>query len=32
MDGDEIILRAFAHKEGYPRIGFGECSGIVSKK
>jgi hypothetical protein len=28
-DGDEITLRAYAKKEGYPRIGFGECSGIV---
>lgn len=31
-DGDEIILRAHAQKEGYPRIGFGNCSGVVSKK
>lgn len=31
QDGDRIILRAYAKKEGYPKIGFGECSGIVSK-
>lgn len=30
-DGDEIVLRAYAQKEGYPKIGFGKCSGIVSK-
>lgn len=30
-DGDEIILRGFCEKSGYPRIGFGECrSAIVS--
>lgn len=31
-DGDEIILRAYAKKEGLPRIGFGVCSGVVTKK
>lgn len=30
-DGDEIILCAYAKKDGLPRIGFGHCSGIVSK-
>ncbi len=29
-DGDEIILRAFAEREGLPRIGFGTCSGRVA--
>lgn len=29
-DGDEIILKAYVQKEGYPRLGFGECRGIVS--
>lgn len=29
QDGDEVILRAYAYKEGKPRIGFGECRGIV---
>ena len=28
-DGDEIILRGFAEKPGYPRIGFGECRGVI---
>jgi fumarylacetoacetase len=28
-DGDEVILRAYCEKEGAPRIGFGECRGIV---
>lgn len=28
-DGDEVILRAFCEREGTPRIGFGECRGIV---
>lgn len=28
-DGDEIILRAFAEREGAVRIGFGECRGLV---
>jgi fumarylacetoacetase len=28
-DGDRITLRACAHKQGLPRIGFGECTGTV---
>ncbi len=28
-DGDRVILRAFAQNPGMPRIGFGECTGIV---
>ena len=28
-DGDEIIFRGFCSKAGYPRIGFGECRGVV---
>jgi fumarylacetoacetase len=28
-DGDEVILRGYCEKEGYPRVGFGECRGIV---
>jgi fumarylacetoacetase len=28
-DGDEVILRARCHREGYASIGFGECSGII---
>ncbi len=28
-DGDEVILRGYCEKEGYSRIGFGECRGVV---
>ena len=28
-DGDEVILRGYCEREGYPRIGFGECRGVV---
>ena len=28
-DGDEVILRAYCEREGYVRIGFGDCRGIV---
>ena len=28
-DGDEIILRARAHREGFAPIGFGECRAVV---
>ena len=28
-DGDRVLFRAQAQKEGLPRIGFGECSGTV---
>jgi fumarylacetoacetase len=28
-DGDEVILTAHAHREGYVSIGFGECRGVV---
>jgi fumarylacetoacetase len=28
-DGDEIIFRGFAQKEGYRRIGFGECRAVI---
>jgi fumarylacetoacetase len=28
-DGDQVVFRAYALKEGLPRIGFGECTGIV---
>ena len=29
-DGDEVILRAYCEREGTPRIGFGECRGVVT--
>jgi fumarylacetoacetase len=28
-DGDEVILKAFCEREGFRRIGFGECRGII---
>jgi fumarylacetoacetase len=28
-DGDEIMFRGFCQKEGYPRIGFGECRAVI---
>ena len=28
-DGDEVILRGFCEREGYVRIGLGECRGVV---
>jgi fumarylacetoacetase len=29
QDGDEVILRGWCEREGYPRIGFGECRGRI---
>ncbi|QNI30255.1 fumarylacetoacetase [Alloacidobacterium dinghuense] len=28
-DGDEVIFRAYCEREGHPRIGFGECRGVI---
>ena len=28
-DGDEVIMRGYAEREGAVRIGFGECRGVV---
>jgi fumarylacetoacetase len=28
-DGDEVIMRGYCQREGYRRIGFGECRGII---
>ena len=28
-DGDQVTFRAYAHRNGLPRIGFGECTGTV---
>jgi fumarylacetoacetase len=28
-DGDEVVLRGFCQREGFARIGFGECRGTV---
>jgi fumarylacetoacetase len=30
QDGDEVILRGWCEREGYPRIGFGECRGRIA--
>ena len=29
-DGDEVIIKGFCEREGFRRIGFGECRGIVT--
>jgi fumarylacetoacetase len=29
QDGDELILRASARREGFATLGFGDCSGII---
>jgi fumarylacetoacetase len=28
-DGDEVILRAFCHRDGFPTISLGECRGTI---
>jgi len=28
-DGDEVMLRGYCERQGHPRIGFGECRGVV---
>ena len=28
-DGDEVIMRGYMQAEGHPRIGFGECRGVI---
>ena len=29
-DGDQVIMRGYAERDGYRRIGFGECRGTIS--
>jgi fumarylacetoacetase len=29
-NGDTIILKAFCERDGFPRIGFGQCSGTIT--
>jgi fumarylacetoacetase len=29
-DGDEVTIRAFCERDGYVRIGFGECVGVIA--
>ena len=28
-DGDEVVMRGYAEREGAVRVGFGECRGVV---
>ena len=28
-DGDEVIMKGFLEAEGHPRLGFGECRGLI---
>ena len=28
-DGDEVVMRGWCEREGYARVGFGECRGVV---
>jgi fumarylacetoacetase len=28
-DGDEVVLRGFCERDGFKRIGFGECRGAI---
>jgi fumarylacetoacetase len=30
QDGDEVMIRGYAASSGHPRIGFGECRGVVA--
>jgi fumarylacetoacetase len=29
QDGDSVILRAHCQREGYARVGFGDCAGTL---
>jgi fumarylacetoacetase len=29
QDGDEVVMRGYCEREGYTRIGLGECRGII---
>lgn len=31
-DGDQVIMRAFCERPGCTRIGFGECTGIITER
>ncbi len=28
-DGDEVVMRAYCERDGFARIGFGECRGVI---
>jgi fumarylacetoacetase len=30
-DGDEVIFRGYCERDGFARIGFGECRGVIEK-
>ncbi len=30
LDGDEVVLKARCHREGFATIGFGECRGVIA--
>ena len=30
QDGDEVVMRGYAKRPGFPRIDFGECRGVVA--
>ncbi len=30
QDGDEVIMKAYCERDGFRRIGFGECRGIIT--
>jgi fumarylacetoacetase len=29
-DGDEVTLKAYAVRDGWPRVGFGACRGVIT--
>jgi fumarylacetoacetase len=29
-DGDEVVLRGYCERDGFKRIGFGECRGTIA--
>jgi fumarylacetoacetase len=31
LDGDELTIRGYCERDGFARVGFGECSGIISR-
>jgi fumarylacetoacetase len=30
QDGDEVIIRGYCERDGFRRIGFGECRGVIA--
>ncbi len=31
LDGDEVTFRAYCDRGGHPRIGFGDCRGVIAR-